>query len=418
MSPERTIGVILFGSGLVCAGSGLLQTMLPMRSGLEGFSTSAIGLLGTAYFGGIVAGCILGPRLIAHIGHIRAHTGTVCILTALTLALPIYPEAWFWVALRFLSGVALAVVFMTIESWLNDLASNENRGRVLSLYVIVSNAGWILGQFGVNLAGLQDVLLILVPTLAVCLSAAVVSLTPTQEPTAVPAARLDLGGLFRLSTVATLGCFLIGAAEGAFWSLAPLFGQQSGLSTFETTLLMGAFVLGGTLSQWPLGRLSDRNDRRLVMLPAVMLAVLTGLALALMPDGGTLLALILALLHGALMLPIYPLCLAHVNDQTPAEQMVQVSGGLLLIYSSGAAAGPLVAAAWMEESGAPALFYLISILLALFSLVILYRLAAARLVRRYDGQFSLAPRTTQAAYEIEAEDSDEPPSGAAITASR
>lgn len=405
MPPGRTIGVILFGSCLVMAGGGLLQTMLPMRAGVEGFSTAGIGLLGTAYFAGIIAGCVLGPGLIAHVGHIRAHAGTVCLLTVLTLMLPLWTEAPVWIWLRFLSGICLAIVFMNLESWLNEQASNANRGRILSLYIIVSNLGWVTGQLGINLAELQSVVLFLIPTMAVCLSAAVISLTPAQEPSAIPDARLDLRALFRLSPAATTGCFLVGAAEGAFWSLAPLFGQQSGMSIFETTLLMGAFVLGGTLSQWPLGRLSDHHDRRLVMLPAVAMAAVTGIGLALVRDLGSGPTLSLALIHGALMLPIYPLCIAHVNDQTPVARMVQVSGGLLLIYSIGAAAGPLAAAAWMERAGGEALFYTISILLGLFALMILYRLVAGRIVlRRYAGPFSLASRTTQAAYEIETVD--------------
>ena len=122
--------------------------------------------------------------------------------------------------------------------------------------------------------------------IAVCLSVAPIALTPTKEPTPVPDARLDLRSLFTLSLVGTVGCFLVGAVEGAFWTLGPVFGQQRGMTVFEVTMLMGAFVMGGTLSQWPIGRLSDDHDRRVVILPVVLATVLTGLVVLSVPLPG------------------------------------------------------------------------------------------------------------------------------------
>lgn len=401
-SARRTITIILLSAALVFAGNGLLQIVLPLRAELEAFTTSEIGVLGTAYFAGLTAGCLWGPLLIRDVGHVRAYAGTVAMLTALIVALPLFPLPFAWIGLRFLTGVCLAVNFMALESWLNDRATNANRGRVLSLYLIVTNVGWILGQLGVNLADLQDVALFLYATVAICLSAALVALTPTAEPDAVPEVRLDLPGLFRLSPIGTIGCVLVGTAEGAFWSLGPLFGRQSGMSVFEVTLLMGAFVLGGTLAQWPIGRLSDRYDRRLVILPVSLAAVFTGVAIILAADRSVGATLAVALLHGALMIPIYSLCLAHVNDNAPAERFVQVSGGLLLIYSFGASIGPLATAPLMERFGAGALFLVISGLLGSFGLLIVYRLISARARRRlYPAPYAPASRTTQAAYEME-----------------
>jgi MFS family permease len=407
-SSVRTVVIILLGSVLVFTGNGLLQTMLPMRADLEHFSTAIIGLQGTAYFGGFIAGCILGPALIKNVGHIRAFAGVVAILAAVILVFPIWVDAYVWVGLRLLTGVSVAVTIMSLESWLNDQATNENRGRMLSVYFIVTNAGWIAGQLAVNLSGLQGATLFILVTVMVCLSVAPIALTPTKEPTPVPDARLDLRGLFSLSLVGTAGCFLVGAAEGAFWTLGPVFGQQRGMSVFEVTLLMGAFVLGGTLSQWPIGRLSDDHDRRIVILPVTLATVVTGLIIAFTGQLDFIPLLVLAVLHGALMIPIYSLCLAHVNDSAPSDRFVQVSGGLLLIYAAGAALGPLAAAPLMDRYGPGGLFMFISAVLALFGVVIIFRmLAVQRLTRAYPDRYALVTKTTQTIYEMEEQEMEE-----------
>ena len=400
---NRTVAIILLSSVLVFTGNGLFQTMLPMRADLEGFSTAMIGLLGAAYFAGFIAGCVLGPRLIKSVGHIRAFAGVVALLAALTLLFPLWVQAGGWVGLRFLTGACLAVTVMALESWLNDRASNDNRGRILSLYIIVTNAGWIAGQLGINLASLTGPTLFILVTVAVCLSVVPVVLTPTREPAPVPDARLDLPGLFRLSPVGVLGCFLVGTAEGAFWSLGPVFGQQRGMSVFEVTLLMGTFVLGGTLSQWPIGRLSDNHDRRFVLLPVALGTVGTGLAIATLDGIGFYPTLALAVLHGALMIPIYSLCLAHVNDRAPANRFVQVSGGLLLVYSAGAVLGPLAAAPLMDLAGPGGLFVFVSGTLGFLGAAIAVRMMSREQApRSHPGRYAPAPRTTQSIYELEA----------------
>jgi MFS family permease len=401
-SSVRTIAIILLGAILVFTGNGLLQTMLPMRADLEHFSTAMIGLQGTAYFGGFIAGCVLGPALIKNVGHIRAFAGVVAILAAVILVFAIWIDPYVWIGLRLMTGACLAVTVMSLESWLNDQATNENRGRMLSIYFIVSNAGWIAGQLAVNLSSLQGATLFILVTVMVCLSVAPVVLTPTKEPTPVPDAWLDLRGLFALSLVGTIGCFLVGAAEGAFWTLGPVFGQQRGMSVFEVTLLMGAFVLGGTLSQWPIGRLSDDHDRRIVILPVTLATVATGLTIAFSGELDLILMLALAVLHGALMIPIYSLCIAHVNDSAPSDRFVQVSGGLLLIYSAGAALGPLAAAPLMDHYGPGGLFMFLSAALALFAIVVVFRIIAVRRrIRAFPDRYALVTKTTQSIYEME-----------------
>lgn len=400
-----TIGILLIGAALVLTGMGLFQTLLPLRAGHEGFSATVVGFLGTAYFAGFIAGCLLGPGLVKTVGHIRAFAGVAALLAALILLFPLKTEQYMWILLRFLSGACVATVFMVIESWLNEQSSDVARGRVLSVYIIIANVATMAGQLLVNVSGIAGPTLFLAVAFTMCLSIVPLALTPTNEPSPIPSAKLDLKGQFSISPVGVIGCFLVGMVEGAFWTLGPVFGQLRGMSVYEVTLLMTAFVLGGTLSQWPLGRLSDRMDRRLVILPTAVGTVGTGLLIAMWSPPSLLSTLAVAALHGALMVPLYALCLAHANDSVPTEKLVQVSGGLLLIYSVGAAIGPIVAASLMNSGEAGALFIFISVTLALFALIIILRLLWGPENERAElSPFVPIPKTTQSVYELEVDD--------------
>ncbi len=406
-STSRTIVTILIGAALLLTGVGLFQTVLPIRAGLETFSATLVGFLGTTYFAGFIIGCLFGPGLVRIVGHIRAFSGVAALTAALTLVFPLWPGIILWLVLRLLSGICLAIGFMVLESWLNDQSNNDNRGRVLSIYIIVANVATMAGQLMANLADPAAQTLFALVTGLICLSLVPLALTPTAEPTPIPTARLELKGLLSISPAGTVGCFLVGAVEGAFWTLGPVFGQLRAMSVLEVTLLMAAFVFGGTISQWPLGRLTDKYDRRLVILPTALACVGTGFLIALWTPPSFGATLLLAGAHGALMVPLYALCLAHANDSIPTEKLVQTSSGLLLIYSVGAAIGPFVAAPAMQLAGAGGLFVFISLTLALFAAFI-----AARLVfgptRAFTerGPFAPVPKTSQSVFELEVDDEE------------
>ena len=401
----HSIVTVLICAALLLAGNGLFQTLMPLRADQEAFSTTLIGILGTAYFGGFAIGCFFGPKLIISVGHVRSFAGAAAILTALCLAFPIILDPYVWAVLRGLTGMCLAALFIVVESWLNDRSSNENRGRILSAYIIVTNIATMVGQLMVNLYDTRETVLFMIVAMLVCLSLVPLALTPTATPKPIPSAKLDLKRLYRISPVGAVGCLLVGGVEGAFWSLAPVFAQERGMAIAEVTFLMAAFVLGGTLSQWPLGWASDKMDRRYVIAGIASGTVVTGLVIGFveLPHGWITFAVALA--HGALMVPLYAMCLSHANDNAPNELMVEISGGLLLAYSIGATIGPVAAAVFMEDGSPGGLFVFIAVVLLALALFVVYRLFAAPLSERGERvDFIPVPKTSPSIYSLEHDD--------------
>ena len=407
-SPTRSIATLLVGTAVLFLGNGLLMTLLPIRAKLEAFSTSWIGLMGGIYAAGFALGCLVGPRVVKEVGHTRAFAGFAALCAIAAMAHPFAIDPIGWAALRGFTGLCLAVLYMVIESWLNDRAPNRVRGRVLSLYIIIGNVVTIGGQLMVNLAPPQGPTLFVLVGMLVCLSLVPLSLTPAATPTPPQSAQPQIGALFRLSPTGFVGCLAIGFIEGAFWALGPVFAQDRGLSIGQITLFMAAFMVGGTLSQWPLGRYSDKVDRRLVILGCSLATLASGVGLTTATLESFPLALVLGCLHGAVMIPLYPLCLAHANDYAPNERLVEVSSGLLLIYSTGAVLGPLTVAPAMDRFGPGALFMAMVLVLALFAIFLVYRLAKRSIQEAlWRGTFVPVPKTTQSVYEMETEEEEE-----------
>ncbi len=404
-SAGRSIATLLIATAALFLGNGLLQTLVPIRAQLEAFSTTVIGLMGAAYFAGFAVGCLIGPAAVKRVGHIRCFAAFAALAAAATLLYPLAVEPAAWCLLRGFTGLCLAVLYMVVESWLNDQSSNEVRGSVLSIYIIVGNVVTVGGQLAVNLEDPMEPVLFSLVAMLVCLSLVPLSLTTAAVPKPIVSARLRIARLYRLSPTAFLGCLVVGMVEGAFWTLGPVFAQARHLPVAEITLFMGAFVAGGTVSQWPLGRFSDHVDRRIVITGCCLGTVATGLGLALLELDGTLPAFALACLHGGFMVPLYALCLAHANDYAPNETLVEVSSGLLLIYAAGAVIGPLALGPVMQSYGAGSLFVAMAGVLGALALFILARMLfrplAAAMAR---AEFVPVPKTTPSVYSLEQDD--------------
>ncbi len=404
-SARASITTLLIGTAVLFLGNGLQQTLVPIRAKLEAFSTTSVGLLGAAYFAGFALGCVIGPLVLRRVGHIRCFAGFAALAASGSLAFPLAVDPITWSVLRGFTGFSLAVLYMVIASWLNEQSSNKVRGQVLALYVIVTNVVTIGGQLMLNFYDVRHPAQFTLIAIFICLSLVPLSLTPTAAPKPIAEARLRIGRLFRLSPTGFVGCFAIGIVEGSFWTLGPVFADARGFPVLEITLFMSAFVVGGTLSQWPIGKYSDRVDRRQVIVACCLGTTCTGLALAFLDFGGLAATFAVAGLHGAFMIPLYALLLAHTNDYAPTETLVETSSGLLLVYASGAVIGPLVVAPAMDQAGPGALFMAMAVVLGALALFTAYRWArrpAAAEIERVE--FVPVPKTTPSVYSLEEDD--------------
>ena len=353
-----TVAPLLLGVAILLTGQGLQGALLPVRANLEGFPTLAIGLMGGAYFFGFTVGCLRGSRLLRRVGHIRVFAAMTAAASAVPLLHGLWVETWLWWLLRFVTGYCFAVLYVVIESWLNEQATNETRGAVFSAYTLITLTVLAVGQQMLLLYDPQSMELFAIASAVVSIAAipVVMSVAPTPHQ-AEERVRLDLPRLFRISPAGTLGCLTTGLANGSFWALAPVFVAGYSDDLRLVAWFMTAAVLGGAVGQWPLGLWSDRVDRRWVIAFASGAALVVGLATWLFFDVLSPAVLLgLGAAWGAVAFPLYAVSVAHTNDHARPGEYVMVSSGLLLMYGIGAIMGPFVAPAFMYWAGSGGLF--------------------------------------------------------------
>jgi MFS family permease len=353
-----SVAPLLFGVAILLTGQGLQLTLLPVRANLEGFSTLSIGLMGGAYFFGFTLGCLRGSALVRRVGHIRVFAAMTAAASAVPLLHGIWVETWLWWLLRFVTGYCFAVLYVVIESWLNEQSTNETRGAVFSAYTLITLTVLAVGQQMLLLYDPQQMHLFAIASAIVSMAAipVVLSVTPTPHQ-AEEKVRLDLRRLFRISPAGSLGCLASGLANGPFWALAPVFVAGYSADVSLAAWFMTAAVLGGALGQWPLGLWSDRVDRRWVIFIAATLGLLVGLAIWLSFQALTpLILMVLGGAWGAVAFPLYAVSVAHTNDHANPGEYVMISSGLLLMYGVGAILGPFIASVTMQALGAGGLF--------------------------------------------------------------
>lgn len=352
------VAALLASVAVLLLGNGLQGTLLPVRAQLEDFGSVNIGILGSSYFLGFAAGCMLAPYAVRRVGHIRAFTAMVAIASTVSLAhaLIVWPPIW-WV-FRALTGFCFAGLYMIIESWLMERSTNETRGFVFSVYTVINLTVITIGQMFVALDDPRNFPLFAIASILVSLAAVPVSLSTATAPKPPTVVRIRPMHLFRISPVGLVGSFSVGLSNGAFWSLGPVFAQREEGNVTAIAIFMSLAVIAGAVGQWPLGLLSDRQDRRRVIIGACIAAAIAGAALsaASLMWAPTPVILALAAMFGVFAFPLYSICAAHTNDHVEADGFVEAASGLLLVFSAGAVAGPVLASFAMKLYGVWALF--------------------------------------------------------------
>ena len=363
MSAIRSVLSLLAGVALLMLGNGALGTLVSMRLSADGFGSLAVGVVSAAFFAGLTAGSLFAHAVIGRVGHIRAFSAFASIVSAASLAHAIAVDPVFWAVLRLIEGFCMAGLYMCIESWLNDKATNETRGQLLSVYMVTLYLAVAAGQQMLNLDDPTRVLVFMLISITLSLALVPVALTRTSPPTLPDVASFGFARLYAASPLGVAGVFVSGMVLGAVYGLAPVFGTQSGFGVSGTALFMSVLILGGVLLQWPLGRLSDRYDRRSVIIGLSFALALVSLGMIAAAGLGSPRALLpVALLFGGLCFTLYPLCLAHTNDHLDRSELVAASGGLILANSVGATFGPMLGSAAMTALGPSGLFTFIAVI--------------------------------------------------------
>ena len=401
---------LLLGTALLLNGMGLLGTLVGLRATAEGFSVMMVGFVMSAYFFGFAGGSWVCPPLIRRVGHIRAFAAFATIASAATIAYPLIVDPIVWIILRVLTGLTLAGLYLVKESWLNIIAPNQIRGRLFSLYTAITLLSLGTGQYLLLLGDIGGYDLFAIITILVSLSLLPIVLTRVSQPSSVETPNLSLGHLISISPLGVVTTFIAGIVSGAFWGMGPVFGEHISVDSDQVAVFMSAVIFGGALLQWPIGRISDWIDRRLVLFVTCLLAGSFSLSSYFAMTLSQQWLYISMFLFGGTAFTIYALGVAHVNDLLSSEEVLEATRGLLLVYGLGATIGPMLAAQFMQWFGYEHLLGFFAVNLLTLSLYTLYWLIVGRGVAPEDqARFVPLVRTSTEALSLSPELSEEGP---------
>ncbi|MFK7753264.1 MAG: MFS transporter [Sedimentitalea sp.] len=365
---------LLLGMGLLMVGNGLQGTLLGVRGEIEGFSTLEMSFVMSAYFLGFLGGSRMAPELIRRVGHVRVFAALASFISAVMILYPFAAHPAFWILGRVVIGFCFSGVYVTAESWLNNAASNANRGKALSLYMIVQMVGIVSAQ-GLLLAGDPagyESFVIASVLISVSFAPILLSISPTPAfDTTKP---MSLRQIMKISPLGCVGMFLLGGVFSAQFGMSAVYGARAGLTLTEISIFVASFYVGALLLQYPLGWLSDRMDRRVLILIVAGVGG-CGAILGMMVGDVFLVLLMAAFVVGGLTNPLYSLLIAHTNDFLEHDDMAAASGGLVFINGLGAIAGPVITGWLMGDAvfGPPGFFLFMAGLMFALAVYALYR---------------------------------------------
>jgi len=376
-----SVAALIGSFGLLLAGNSLQFIALGQRAAIEGFPTLAMGLINTAYFAGYAVGSLYASRMVDTVGHIRTFAALASAVSGIVLCHVVLADPLAWGIMRFVTGLCFAGLYTVVESWLNARATNEVRGRVLSVYGATAFLGFSIGPLLANL-GPEDGQFVFIAT-SILISFALVPVTVTRASAPVSGARQgeDFGSgtyslwrLYRETPLGMVGIVLVGMVQGAFLSSAPLFAEARDFSTALLSAFVSLTLVSGMLAQYPLGWLSDRLDRRLTILWIAAAGAVAALFAALAGQAGALLLFASSMVMGAAIFPLYAVLVAYTNDWIPENALVQAAGAIQLSYGIGSMVGPSAAAITMDAVGPFGMFACIGATMALLSAFTIFRM--------------------------------------------
>ena len=386
---------LLLGMMLLQVGNGMQGTVLGIRGDLEGFSTLEMSMVMSGYFVGFLFGSRMAPEMIRRVGHVRVFAALASMISAVMLLYPTFTDPVVWGLGRILVGFCFSGVYVTAESWLNDAADNQNRGKALSLYMIMQMVGIVTAQALMVVADPGGFILFIIPSVLISLAFAPILLSISPTPAFATTKPMSLREILRVSPLGCVGMFLLGGVFAAQFGMAAVYGAEVGLSVGEISAFVASFYVGALLVQYPLGWLSDRMDRRLLILVASAICG-AGAVIGMFMGHIFPMLLVAAFLVGGLSNPLYSLLIAYTNDFLEHDDMAAAAGGMVFINGLGAVAGPFITGWMMGVIGPSGYFLFIAILGFAITVYAAYRMTqrAAPSVADTDSYAMISPSSS------------------------
>lgn len=414
-------GPVLIAALLLVFGNGLLGTLTSLRLTSDTGAAWLAGIATSAYFGGQLLGAIYGQRTLRTVGHVRTFAAFAAIAASVALLQPMLGLGWAWIALRFVFGFGVVVMILTMESWLNASVRNEARGSVFGVYMIAVYGGLALGQAPVAFMDLSSPIGFSIAAICIMLATLPMSLTARAQPAIDDEKPLSIWRIFAASPTGAVSAVASGALIGCGIGLGPVYANAVGLTDSGVAAFIVTFLVAGLIASYPLGRLSDRIDRRIVILAISFALAGAGAAGALAAAQSPVLAFGLAAIFGLCALPLYSLAVAHANDVMEGESPVATAGGMIVGFGVGAMAAPGAVSIVMDATSAAAFPAIMGAIALATAIVVLARMSANPAKARGDKTpYQPLPGTTSVVYELDpwaaAEEEDSTESVSALKA--
>ena len=403
------------GFGIIVVSHGFQSNLLGIRSVIENFNFIATGIMMSAYFVGFFIGATVVPRLVTKVGHIRVFAAFASMASLSSLVHVVFVDPYVWIFARFLTGFSMIGIFIIVESWLNDRANNKTRGKVLSLYMLVTYVGMALGNLLLNVSNPRYYEPFILISLLFSIALIPILLTKRKPPKFRKNSAIKIKELFKISPFGTVSMFCTGFIFAPIFSLLSVYAVTMKLGIFETSLLLVGVMLAGALFQWPIGSLSDKYDRRKIIIGSSLAAIIFSLSAIFVSGIGNSLPnlfiestvsfnyfstamdktrlFIFVILLAGVTLPLFSLNLALVNDYIPKEKFVAAGSGLNIIFGLGAMAGPIMCSILMHFLGPNGFF--VHLLIFLFAIIVFgfYRLSQREIENNPESTFTPLPTT-------------------------
>ncbi len=364
---------LLLGMGVLMLGAGLQSTLLGLRATLEGFPATVTGIVMSCYYVGYVLGTVIAPVLLRRVGHIRVFAALAAMASVAVLIQGCFVNPVAWGVMRLISGLCFAGIYVVAESWINDRASRANRGRLFAVYMLVLYGGLGAAQFLLIVSNPLTAIPFMLVSVLISLAMVPIVLSAQAVPERALPRKVHLPELYRNSPLGVVGVTVSGLISAIIFSMGPVYARLRGLETSGVATFMAVSILAAVLTQYPVGRLSDRIDRRTVIAIVCTLATMVAGSIVAFPHMPHAAFLALAALFSGLVLTLYSLSVSHVNDKLEPTQMVAASSALLLLNGTAAALGPVLSGGLIASFGPPAYFALLGTLTGALAIYDLWR---------------------------------------------